>query len=53
MMKKQYITPACTTVILRTPQLLTASENKYWSEEGVDQGLIHFESSEVDAGDGD
>ena len=48
-MKRQYITPACTTVWLRTPQLLTASENEY----GDNQGLIHFNPTEVDAGNGD
>jgi len=48
-MKKQYITPVCTTVCLRTLQLLTASQNEY----GNNEGLIHFESSEVYAGDGD
>jgi hypothetical protein len=52
-MKKQYIIPTCTAISLRTPQLLTASENDYWSDGGVDQGLIHFEDNEVDAEDGD
>lgn len=48
-MKKKYITPACITVSMCIPLLLPASKNEYWS----DQGLIHFEDSEVDAGDGD
>lgn len=53
-MKKKYITPACTTVRLRSPQLLNAvSENRYWGDANGDQGLIHFENSEVKADDGD
>lgn len=48
-MKKQYITPTTTAVSLRTPQLLTASQNEYANN----QGLIHFNPTEVDAGDGD
>lgn len=48
-MKKRYITPLCTTVSLRPPQLLTASENEY----SDNQGYVHFDSNEVDAGDGD
>lgn len=52
-MKKKYITPACTTISVCTPHLLSASGNRYWSENGVDQGLVHFENDEVGAGEGD
>lgn len=49
-MKKQYITPTSTTICLRsTAKLLTASQNEYSNN----QGCIHFESTEVDAKDGD
>lgn len=47
-MKKKYTTPVCTTIGVRTPHLLTASENKYWGDkEKGDQGLIHFEEDAV------
>jgi len=52
-MKKKYITPACITVSMCIPLLLPASQNEYWSDQNGDQGLVHFESSTVDAGDGD
>ena len=48
-MKKQYITPTCTAVSIRTVSLLTASKNEY----GNNEGLVHFNPDEVDAGDGD
>jgi len=48
-MKKQYITPACATVSIRTVSLLTASENEYSNN----QGHIHFNSTPVSADEGD
>ena len=50
-MKKPYITPACMTVSMCIPLLLPASQNEY--SDVKKDGLIHFEDSEVDAGDGD
>ena len=52
-MKKKYISPVCTTISICSPYLLNSSGNRYWSEGQIDQGLIHFEEDEVDAGDGD
>jgi len=43
------MTPACTTISVRTAHLLSASQNEY----GNDQGRIHFSSTEVNAGDAD
>ena len=48
-MKKKYINPAITAISLCTPHLLTVSQNEYSNN----QGLVHFETDEVDAGDGD
>lgn len=48
-MKKPYITPDSTAVRLRTLQLLTASENEYFK----DEGLIQFDPEEFPADEGD
>jgi hypothetical protein len=48
-MKKEYITPACTTISVRTAHLLTISQNEYSN----DQGHIHFKADVVEAEDAD
>lgn len=49
-MKKQYTTPVCTAISVRTAHLLSVSmENEYSN----DRGHIHFESSKVAAEDAD
>ncbi|MBQ8066385.1 MAG: hypothetical protein IJ200_12105 [Prevotella sp.] len=50
MVKKKYITPACTAFSVRTMPLLGVSmENEYSNN----QGHVHFESSSVAADDAD
>jgi hypothetical protein len=48
-MRKTYNTPAYTTVSVCTRQVLVASQNEYYD----DQGRIRFNSKEVRADDAD
>jgi len=48
-MKKTYQMPACRVIHIDSPLLLSGTTNSY----SDDQGLIVFDPTEIDAGDGD